>query len=51
MTRAEYTGSYKPADTMTFVYDFDFQLEDIVTSSGDNLKRDREKPEAIQSSP
>jgi len=38
LSRAEYTGSYKPSDAMTFVYGLEYQNEDIV-SGGDSLDR------------
>lgn len=38
LSRAEYTGSYKANDAMTFVYGLEYQQEDIV-SSGDHLDR------------
>lgn len=40
LSRAEYTGSYKPSDAITFVYGLEFQQEDIV-SGGDNLDRNQ----------
>ena len=41
LQRAEYTGSFKPSQTMTLVYGADFQKEDVLTSSGDDLERDQ----------
>lgn len=41
LRRAEYTGSYKSSQTTTLVYGADFQREDILTSSGDDLERDQ----------
>jgi len=41
LSRAEYTGSYKPFDTLTLVYGVDYQQEDIVSSNGDNRDRDQ----------
>jgi vitamin B12 transporter len=40
LVRAEYTGSFKPDDTMALVYGIDLQREDIV-NSGDDLSRDQ----------
>jgi len=38
--RAEYTGSYKPTDALTFVYGLELQQEDVI-SSGEKLEREQ----------
>lgn len=40
LSRIEYTGSYKPTDTITLVYGFEIQQEEII-SNGNDLSRDQ----------
>jgi len=41
LNRLEYTGSYDLSESSVLVYGLDFEEEDIVSNSGDNMERDQ----------
>jgi vitamin B12 transporter len=41
LSRAEYTGSFRPSDAATLVYGLELEEEDILTGDGERMSRDQ----------